>query len=79
MVGLAILIIFSALDYVKIFLNDNADELKKANSKLIKRLIILIVLFLLPALVNTILNIFNIEGFNSSDPLCREVINISNK
>lgn len=79
MVGLAILIIFSALDYVKIFLNDNADELKKANSKLIKRLIILVVLFLLPALVNTILNIFNIEGFNSSDPLCREVINISNK
>lgn len=79
MAGLAILIIFSSLDYVKIFLNDNADELKKANSKFIKRLIILVFLFVLPALINTILNIFDIEGFNSSDPLCREVINMSNK
>lgn len=79
MVGLAILIIFSILDYVKIFLNDNADELKKTNSRFIKRLIILVILFVLPALINTILNIFSIEGFNSEDPLCREVVNFSNK
>ena len=76
MVGLAILVIFTAMDYVKIFLNDNADELKKANSNFIKRLIIAVILFLLPALVNFALRIFKIEGINSEHPLC---VQISNK
>ena len=44
MIGLAILIVFSSLDYIKVFMGDNADELKKANSNLIKRLIILVIL-----------------------------------
>lgn len=74
--GLAILAILSVLDYAKVFLNDNADELKKANSNFIKRLIIAVVLFLLPALVNFMLGVFRIEGINSENPLC---IKISNK
>lgn len=76
MAGLAILIVFTSMDYVKIFLNDNADELKKANSNFLKRLIIAVILFLLPALVNFALRLFSIEGINSDNPLC---VKISNK
>ena len=76
MVGLAILVVFTSMDYVKIFLNDNADELKKANSNFLKRLIIAVILFLLPALVNFALRLFKIEGINSEHPLC---VQISNK
>ena len=76
MVGLAILVVFTSMDYIKIFLNDNADELKKANSNFLKRLIIAIILFLLPAFVNFTLRIFKIEGINSEHPLC---VQISNK
>lgn len=75
MVGLAILVVLSSLDYAKIFLNDNADELKKANSNLLKRLIIVVILFLLPAFINFMLRIFKIEGINSDHPLCIEISN----
>lgn len=76
MAGLAILVVLSIFDYVKIFLNDNADELNKANSKFVKRLIVAVLLFLLPAFVNLALRIFKIEGVDSDHPLC---VQISNK
>lgn len=76
MLGLAILIVLSSMDYLKIFLNDNSDELKKANSNLAKRLGIVVALFLLPAFINVLFNIFHIEGVNSEHPLC---VQISNK
>ena len=76
MLGLAILVLLSSMDYLKVFLNDNSDELKKANSNFAKRLGIVVVLFLLPALLNVILNVFKIEGMNSENPLC---VKISNK
>ena len=76
MVALALLIVFTVIDYAKAILNGEADEVKKCNQKLIKRLIIVVVLFLLPAIINTVLGIFHIEGFNSDHPLC---IDISNK
>lgn len=73
--SIIILIVFSVLDYSKVILNGEADEIKKSNQKLFKRLIIVVVIFLLPALINTILNIFDIEGFNSDHPLCIEIKN----
>lgn len=76
MAGLAILVVLSIFDYVKVFMSDNADELNKSNSKFVKRLIIAVLLFLLPAFVNLALGIFNIEGINSDNPLC---VKISNK
>lgn len=76
MIGLAILIVLSSMDYLKIFLNDNSDELKKANGNLAKRLGIVVVLFLLPAFINVLFSIFKIEGVNSEHPLC---VQISNK
>jgi len=69
-VAVLIVIIRTALDYSKVFLSDDKDQLKKANDKLIKRIVILIIILLLPALINLFLKIFKIEGFNSENPLC---------
>ena len=79
MAGLAIMVIFSALDYVKVFLNDNADSLKKTNGNLLKRLIIVVVLFLLPGIVNFALRVFNVENVKGTDDKNRLCIRISNK
>lgn len=73
--SLVLVIVLSVLEYAKIILADGQDEMKKANQKLIKRLIVLVVIFLLPALVNLILTVFKIEGFNSDNPLCIKEIN----
>lgn len=73
--ALVILVIFTALDYAKVILSDGQDEMKKVNKKLLTRLIITVVILLLPALINFVLGIFNIQGFNSEDPLCVEIKN----
>jgi len=73
--SIIIVIALSVLDYSKTILSDNQDEMKKSNQKLVKRLIILVVIFLLPAIINMTLKVFNIEveGFNSDNPLCVKV------
>lgn len=72
-ISILIVVIRTALDYSKVFLSDDKDQLKKANSKLIKRIVVLIIILLLPALVNLFLRIFKIEGFNSENPLCIKI------
>ena len=74
-VALVILIVFTVLDYAKVILSGEQDEMKKTNKRLKTRLIIMIVILLLPALINFILGVFNIEGFNSENPLCVEIKN----
>ena len=68
---LAILIVIGLTikDYAFAILNSNQDEIKKANKRLLTRLIVLVILLLLPALINLVLKLFKIEMFNS-DPLC---------
>jgi len=56
-------------DYAAAILNSNQDEMKKANKRLVTRLIIVVVILLLPALIKLILKLFKIELF-SSDPFC---------
>ena len=72
-IAVIIVIIRTALDYSKVFLSDEQDTLKKANIKLIKRIVVLVVILLLPALINLFLRIFKIEGFNSENPLCVKI------
>ena len=75
MVALVILVVFTVLDYAKVILSGEQDEMKKTNKRLATRLIIMVVLLLLPALINFVLGVFNIEGFNSENPLCVEIKN----
>lgn len=71
--SILIVVILSVIDYAKVFLADNQDAMKKANQHLMKRIIILVVIFLLPALVNLTLKIFKIKGFDTDTPLCVEI------
>ncbi|MFI3307323.1 MAG: hypothetical protein R3Y21_02025 [Mycoplasmatota bacterium] len=58
-VGLiGLLIALTLLDFFKALTSEKEDELKKAYTKLIKRVIIVAILFILPALINFILGIF---------------------
>ena len=68
--ALIILIVFTSLDYAKVILSGEQDEMKKTNKRLATRIIIMVVLLLLPALINFTLRLFHIEGFNSENPLC---------
>lgn len=49
--------IFSVYEYLQVIFKKDADELKKANNRLIKRLILMAILFFLPTLVNLILHL----------------------
>ena len=69
--AIVIAVALTILDYAKVILSDGQDAMKKTNQKLLKRLIIVVVILLLPALINLILTVFNIENFNSDNPLCK--------
>ena len=73
-ISIVILIVFSILDYSKVIVNGEPDEMKKSNQKLAKRIVIALIIFILPALVNFILPWFGINGVNSKDPLCRQTV-----
>ena len=59
-VGPILVIIFTIVEYFKALTSGDADSLKKANKRTVTRLIFAVLLFLIPALINTLLNIFNI-------------------
>lgn len=57
-----IVLIFSTVDFVKAIILNNDDNMKKAYNKLIIRIIIAIVLFLVPHLVQLLLTIFGMDA-----------------
>lgn len=57
-----IVLIFSTVDFVKAIILNNDDNTKKAYNKLIIRIIIAILLFLVPHLVQLLLTIFGIDA-----------------
>ena len=57
-------LVLSSLDFAKAILTSDDESLKKAQSSLITRLILAALLFILPTLIEVILDIF---GFTSSD------------
>lgn len=71
--SIILVVVLSILNYATVVLDSEQDEMKKANKKLKTRLILLVVLLLLPVLVNTTLKLFNIEGFDSENPLCIKI------
>lgn len=52
-----LVVALSILDFSKVILNSDSDEMKKAQSKFVKRLILAVVFFLLPHLINFLLNL----------------------
>lgn len=66
----ALLVILSILDYIKAIASDSDDEVKKTNGKVVKRMIAAALVFLVPFLLEFILNLFEIPGLNSNNPFC---------
>ena len=57
-----LVIILGIIDFIKAIASGSDDEMKKAQGRFIKRLIAAALLFLVPALIEFILNVFNIES-----------------
>lgn len=55
-----LVIILSILDFIKAIASQNDDDMKKAQGKFIKRLIIAAILFLLPLIINFMLKTFGL-------------------
>ena len=53
-------IAFSSLDYIKAITSKDAEELKKANERFIKRLIAGVIIFLLPFILDFVFDIFGV-------------------
>lgn len=66
----ALLIILSILDYIKAIASDSEDEMKKVVSRFSKRLIAAALIFIIPFVLEFILNIFNLPGLNADNLFC---------
>lgn len=64
LLGPLMVLVLSSLDFAKAILTSDDESLKKAQSSLITRLILAALLFVLPTLIEVLLDIF---GFTSSD------------
>lgn len=60
--GPIIAIVLSSIDFAKTIISSDDDTMKKAQQKLVKRLILSLFLFLIPTLVDIILNLFGITS-----------------
>jgi len=68
--GLVLTLVLGMLDFLKGVSSGEADAMKKVWKSFSRRLIAVIILFLLPLLIEFIFGLINISGINSSNPLC---------
>lgn len=70
--GPLVLIAMLSVDYVRVVIGQDADELKKATGRAVKRIIAAICLFLVPTFVVILLDLPGMEAIvaGRSDPLC---------
>jgi hypothetical protein len=65
-----LVIVLTTYEYINAFMSAEDDALKKVGGRLGKRLFIMILFFVLPSLIQFILNVFNVPGFDGSNPYC---------
>ena len=65
-----IVIVVSITEYVGAIVSADDDAMKKVGARFSKRLLIMILIFILPSLLQLIFNIFNIDGLDKSNPYC---------
>ena len=65
-IGPILVVVLSSVDFIQVIVKSDDEAMAKAQKKLIKRLILAALLFFIPTLVQTILDIFGITG----DPTC---------
>ena len=65
-IGILLVVILSSVDFAKVIIKSDDEAMNGAIKKLAYRLILAALLFFLPTITNTILNIFNLQ----SDSTC---------
>ena len=60
-----LVLVLSVIEYISAVTSKSADGLKKANGRLVKRLILMVVLFILPSFINVILGFFLGPEYNT--------------
>ena len=65
--GPILVVILSSMDFVKAIIASDDESMKKAEKKLMIRLVLAVALFLIPTLVSVMLNIF---GYTADGQLC---------
>lgn len=60
-----LVVVLSTMDYIKAVSAQNADEMKKANGRFVKRLAAGVVVFLLPFLLDLLFEIFGLYGIET--------------
>lgn len=65
-----IVVVLSTTEYIGAITSADDEALKKVGGRFSKRLFIMILIFLLPSILQFLLGIFNIEGFDPSNPYC---------
>lgn len=66
----SLVIVLTTYEYITAFMAAEDDAIKKVGARLGKRLFIMILFFVLPSLIQFILNVFNVDGLDSSNPYC---------
>lgn len=70
-----LLIILGILDFIKSIASDDDGEIKKAGSRFVRRLIAAALVFIVPLILQFVLNIFSIPGLDPNNPFCVLFIN----
>ena len=65
-IGPILVVILSSIDFLKVIFNGDDDAMKKAQKKLGTRLVLALLLFFIPTIVQVLLSTFKIMG----DPTC---------
>jgi len=65
-VALALVIVLGILDFIKAAASGESDQMKKSGSSFLKRIIAVAILFLLPLIVELVLNLIEIYGADST-------------
>ena len=60
-----LVIALSTIDYVKAISSSNADEMKRANSRIVKRLVIGLIIFVLPFLLEVLFRLFGLYDLST--------------
>ena len=64
--GPILVVILSSIDFAKSIIASDDENMKKAERKLVVRLILAVAVFLIPTLVSVLLNVFGI----TTDTIC---------
>jgi len=66
----ALLILLGILDFIKAIASDSEDEIKKAGTRFVKRLIAAALIFIIPLILQFVLGLFSLPGLDPNNPFC---------